>query len=466
MLKRYQRVIGNLFRLVDIGVIGSAWIIAFWLRFDVRYIEVTKGFPSFETYAALLPLIMFLWTIVFSTMNVYSSKRMLRRTQEVFLILKAHCIAVLLFISITFIFTEYRYSRGVILAFAGIGGFLLIAFRLTLRNILRALRKRGYNLRHVLIVGNGTLVEDVSYLIHRFPELGLRAVGVAAPSDSEKNVFYKTPKIGTYEQIPEIVQKHLIDQVIIALSRQDYSKMDQIVRSLKKQTAEIRIIPDIHEYVTLGCEIEDFNGHPMVSVTHSPLQGWATLLKRWTDIVISVIALLLLSPILILISVLVKLSSPGPIFYSQERMGLDGKTFKMYKFRSMKQDAETKTGAVWAQANDDRRTWIGGFLRSSSLDELPQLWNVLRGDMSIVGPRPERPIFVEKFKDEIPSYMLRHKVKSGITGWAQVNGWRGNTSLERRIECDLYYIRNWSYLLDLKIIFMTFWKGFINKNAY
>ncbi|MGZ3709425.1 MAG: exopolysaccharide biosynthesis polyprenyl glycosylphosphotransferase, partial [Bdellovibrionota bacterium] len=225
-------------------------------------------------------------------------------------------------------------------------------------------------------------------------------------------------------------------------------------------------VPDIHEYVTLGCEVEDFEGMPVVHINDSPLAGWGALAKRMTDMLVSAVALTLLSPLLALIALAVRLSSSGPIFYRQERMGLDGRTFGMIKFRSMRVDAEDSTGAVWAKPGDERRTPIGAFLRATSIDELPQLWNILIGDMSLVGPRPERPVFVQRFRGEIPHYMLRHKVKAGLTGWAQIHGWRGDTSLERRIECDLYYIRNWSYSLDWKIMLLTLWKGFVNKNAY
>jgi Undecaprenyl-phosphate glucose phosphotransferase len=218
--------------------------------------------------------------------------------------------------------------------------------------------------------------------------------------------------------------------------------------------------------VTLGCEIEDFDGLPVVNLNDSPLDGWGSVAKRATDMVVSGFALIVLSPVLVFIALAVRLTSRGPIFFKQERMGMDGRTFPMLKFRSMKVDAEEKTGAVWARPNDDRRTPIGTLLRATSLDELPQLWNILRGDMSLVGPRPERPVFVSQFRREIPHYMLRHKVKAGLTGWAQVNGWRGDTSLSKRIECDLFYIRNWSYFFDLKIILLTFWRGFVNKNAY
>jgi Undecaprenyl-phosphate glucose phosphotransferase len=243
-------------------------------------------------------------------------------------------------------------------------------------------------------------------------------------------------------------------------------ELDRLLDLLKDETIDVRLVPDVHRYVTLGCEIEDFDGLPIVRINDSPVMGWGGIAKRATDAVASALLLLMLSPLLVLIAVLIKLTSRGPILYVQERMGLDGRSFAMLKFRSMRVDAEAQTGAVWAHASDNRRTAFGTFLRKTSLDELPQLWNVLRGDMSLVGPRPERPVFVSKFRKEIPHYMLRHKVRAGITGWAQVNGWRGNTSLDRRIECDLFYIRNWSYALDLKILTMTIWKGFIDKNAY
>jgi putative colanic acid biosynthesis UDP-glucose lipid carrier transferase len=256
----------------------------------------------------------------------------------------------------------------------------------------------------------------------------------------------------------------------IEFTKNDLKEKDDdnasILNLLKTQTVDIQFIPDIHEYATLGCEIEDFDGLPIININHSPLAGWGFLVKRFSDILFSATALILFCPVFIILAILIKWSSQGSIFYKQERMGLDGVTFYMLKFRSMHENAEKASGAVWASAQDSRRTRLGAFLRRTSLDELPQFWNVLVGNMSLVGPRPERPIFIKKFKEEIPHYMLRHKVKAGMTGWAQVSGWRGNTSLDKRIECDLYYIRNWSFLFDLKILILTFWKGFMNKNAY
>ncbi len=466
MLKRYHHIVGGAFRVIDACVIGMTWIISYWLRFKLPLIEVTKGFPPFRTYAALTPLVMILWAMVFSWVRVYPSGRMLRRTDEAHLIVRAHLTSLLLFIAMTYLFSEYKYSRAVIIYFGVLGGVLLVSFRLFLRNTLRAIRKRGFNLRHLVVVGEGSAVETLILRIEKFPELGLRIAGIVVHESSTAQSVAGKSVLGKFSELSEILIKTKADRIVIALPRQQYAELDRVLASVKDETIDVQLIPDVHEYVALGCEIEDFDGLPIVNLNDSPLDGWGALAKRITDVLVSTITLIVLSPALLLIALAVKLTSRGPVLYGQERMGLDGRTFKMIKFRSMRQDAEESSGAVWAKAGDDRRTTIGTFLRATSLDELPQFWNVLVGDMSLVGPRPERPVFVSRFRTEIPHYMLRHKVKSGITGWAQVNGWRGNTSLDRRIECDLYYIRNWSYGLDWKIMVLTLWKGFINKNAY
>ena len=466
MLKRYHHIVGGIFRVVDASVIGLTWLAAYWLRFYIPFIEITKGLPPFEKYASLCPVVVGVWLAVFSYSRVYTARRMLRRTDEIYLILKAHGISMLFFLALTYFFSEYKYSRAVMLYFGIMSGILLVTFRLMLRNSLREARKRGLNLRYVLGVGEGIALETLIQKLEKFPELGLRVTGVVTHPDSPLKEVAGKGVIGHFPQIRECVQKTGTDQVVIALPRNQSGSLDSILELLKNETIDIQLIPDLHEYITLGCTIEEFEGLPMVLINGSPLQGWGAIIKRITDVFFSGLALVLLAPIFLLIAMLIRLTSKGPIFYSQERMGLDGRTFRMLKFRSMKQDAEAKSGAVWARPDDDRRTRLGSFLRSTSLDELPQFWNVLVGDMSLVGPRPERPIFVDQFREDIPNYMLRHKVKAGITGWAQVNGWRGNTSLNRRIECDLYYIRNWSYGLDWKIMILTFWKGFINKNAY
>ena len=466
MLKRYHRFVGGLFRVSDAVLVGAVWLLSYWLRFTLPLVPITKGFPEFSTYSALTPLVVVLWVLIFSAMGVYQSTRMLRRTHEAHAVIRAHGTALLVFITLTYLFSEYKYSRGVVVYFGILSGILLVASRLVVRNTLREVRRRGYQQQKVLVVGDGSAARGVIYRVNRFPELGMRVVGVLMSETAQESTFEKQPVLGTYAQMVAVLKQHSVDLVVIALPRRQSMQADTLLELLKDETVDIQLIPDVFEYVTLGCEIEDFDGIPVVRVNDSPLEGWGFVAKRTTDVLVAGIALLLLSPVFLLLALLVKLTSRGPVFFEQERMGMDGRLFRMIKFRTMIADAEKQTGPVWASSEDARRTPIGTFLRSTSLDEIPQFWNVFKGEMSLVGPRPERPIFVEKFRTEVPHYMLRHKVKAGITGWAQINGWRGNTSLDQRIECDLYYIRNWSYWMDWKIMFMTLWKGFINKNAY
>jgi Undecaprenyl-phosphate glucose phosphotransferase len=342
----------------------------------------------------------------------------------------------------------------------------LVCVRPALHSLVRLVHRKGYRTRNVLLVGQGRALDQLIDRIARFPELGLNIVGVLVPESLGTAPVAGYPVLGHLEDASRAVRETQAHKVLIALGRQQWADLERLLASIQDETIDIQIVPDLHEFATLGCAVEDFDGLPVVSLNESPLLGWHALMKRLTDILLSGFALALGAPVFGLVSLAVKLTSPGPIFYGQERVGLDGRRFKMYKFRSMRVDAEAQSGAVWAKASDDRRTPIGALLRATSLDEIPQFWNVLVGHMSLVGPRPERPVFVDQFRHQISHYMLRHRVKAGVTGWAQVNGWRGDTSLDERILCDLYYIRHWSYLFDLKILFLTLWKGFVNKNAY
>ena len=263
-----------------------------------------------------------------------------------------------------------------------------------------------------------------------------------------------------------MIREFKVDQIFIALPLQANDRLEQILENLGEETVDIKVVPDLLHYMNIQSGVEELDGLPIVNLAESPLYGWNVVVKRTSDIILSIFALLITAPFMLLVALLIKAESRGAVFYRQERVGLDRRVFSMLKFRSMKEEAESSTGPVWAKENDERRTRIGEILRKTSLDELPQLFNVLKGEMSLVGPRPERSVFIEDFKHSIPNYMLRLKMKAGLTGWAQVNGWRGNTSLEKRIECDLFYIKNWSLLFDLKIILMTFWRGFINRHAY
>ena len=466
MLRHYQLTMGVAARLSDAVIIALVWLSSFALRFEVPFVEVTKGFPAFSTYAALTPLIVILWALVLDTQGVYKVHKLSASQSEVVSLVRAHCLALLSFIALTYVFSEYRYSRGVVLYFGGLGAFALVAGRIFVRVFFRLLRRRGLRARGVLVVGDGESAKLVIRKVTQNPELGLELRGVLVPPGSTATEVGQLPVLGTFDEIGAVLTRASVNHVLIALPRQQWAALDPILDKIQDETIGIQVVPDVHEYVTIGCDVEAFDGIPIVSLNESPLVGARALVKRLTDIAFSGLALIVLSPLLFVIAAAVKLTSRGPVFYRQERMGLDGRTFPMYKFRSMRVDAEAATGAVWARKGDDRRTPIGAFLRATSLDELPQFWNVFAGDMSLVGPRPERPVFVNQFRSKIVHYMLRHKVKAGITGWAQVNGWRGDTSLDERIRCDLHYIRNWSYFLDIKILFLTIWKGFVNRNAY
>jgi Undecaprenyl-phosphate glucose phosphotransferase len=457
---------GYLLQICDAGVIAGAWLGTHWIYQLIEPFSTSIPRLELSSASTMAPLVGVLWVAVLGFCRVYESRRMLGTVAELQVIAKAHCVAFLALL-VASLRTQQSADAHVFLpCFAVTGGVALLAFRLALRGALRSLRARGVNLRHILAVGEGATMESLIARFDEYPELGLRVVGVVTDDGSYVNQVGGVSVIGHFRDISDCIMRTCVDEVLISLPPEQTPKLDRLLGLLKDETLDIRLVPDVHRYITLGCRVDEFEGTPIVRINDSPLVGLGAFAKRTTDVVLSALALVVLSPLLFLIGLLVKLDSPGPIIYAQERLGLNGRCFRMLKFRSMRADAESKTGAVWCQPSDDRRTAFGAFLRKTSLDELPQLWNVLCGDMSLVGPRPERPVFVDQFRKEIPNYMLRHKVHAGITGWAQVNGWRGNTSLNARIECDLFYIRNWSYLLDLKILLLTIWKGFVNKNAY
>lgn len=463
MLKRYYQVFGSLLIVSDALGLVLAWWISYYLRFYTQIVPVTKGIPPFSPYSALTVPVVLLWITVFSYFRLYRSSRIMRRTTELGQVLRAHGTAVALLASLTWVVTEYQFSRGVIAFFAVVAAVFLLLPRLLLRNFLRNLVAKGIRKRQVLVLGTGVSAMAAVDRMRRMPELGFQIKGFLT-IDGKSAAKLPAPVLGRYEE----VNAHLagVDEIIVALPRHEADRQDEILRALEDAVQGVQLVPDLYEYVVVGCAVDDFDSLPVVALNESPIDPMGAFWKRSFDLALSAAALLVLSPVYLFIALLVKLTSRGPVFYGQERMGLDGQTFLMWKFRSMRVDAEKETGAVWAKKNDDRRTPIGAFLRSTSLDEIPQFWNVLRGQMSLVGPRPERPEFVYQFRGHVPRYMLRHKVKAGITGWAQINGWRGDTSLEKRIECDLYYIRNWSLAFDVKILLLTAVRGFIHKNAY
>lgn len=449
----------------DICVVIASWLGAYYTRFAL--FEASKGVPPISLYAAALFAIVPVWAVSMQVGGLYKQMRSDSRFDEYFRIVYTSTIAVTIMMAMAFFYREYTFSRIIILLFWGFSIFGLVTSHSMVRAVLRRARAKGYNLRYVLIVGAGELGQALAEKFARHPESGLKVVGLLGDSADEigkKVNGYEV--IGSIDQLKEKIGEHNIDQIFIALPSHLTERLAKTMSLLGEETVDVKLAPDILQYISLRGGVEDFEGIPIISLTESPIYGWNRALKLVFDFIFSIVFIIIALPVMIAIAVAIKLESKGPAIYRQRRMSLDGNPFTLYKFRSMKIGAEDDTGPVWSTKEDDRKTRIGEFIRKTSLDELPQLFNVLKGQMSLVGPRPERPEFVEKFKGDIPKYMLRHKVKSGITGWAQVNGWRGSTSLVKRIEYDLYYIENWSLLLDIKIIWLTVWKGFINDHAY
>ena len=452
---------------LDLFFIALAWFLAYLVRFEAGFIGVTKEVPPWGQHLPLLIIILLVCGVVFNMMGLYRTKRLTSLPNEIFDLIKAMTVSILVFVFLTYFFKEYRYSRLTILCFWLISILFTGLSRSFARRVLRSLRKRDYNLRYVLILGEEGLGRKLVQSFQAHPELGLKAIGFLSDSQEKVGQMIEGVRvIGTHADLHEALKRGGIDQVFIALPFHLHGKIKDILASLRNELVNIKVVSDLYDFVTLRGGVEELDGLPIINIQDTPLLGWGKIAKRAMDVAFSSVGFLLLGLPMGLIAVLVKLTSPGPVFYDQERMGFDGEIFRMLKFRSMTADAERETGPVWAKPNDPRRTPVGKILRKTNLDELPQLFNVLKGEMSLVGPRPERPELIEKFKHNIPNYMLRHKIKAGLTGWAQVNGWRGNTSLEKRIEHDLYYIENWSISFDLRILFMTLWKGLISKHAY
>jgi Undecaprenyl-phosphate glucose phosphotransferase len=467
LLKKYNQVFISLLFFSDLFAIAISWLLAYLLRFEAGIIDVTKGVPSWSQHLPLMVILLIVCGVVFHLVGLYRPRRFSTIPKELSEIIKALTISILIFVFLTYFFKEYRYSRLTILNFWVLSIFWVGLLRVLSRNLLKALRRREYNLRYVLILGDGELGQKLLHSFDAHSELGLKAVGFL--SDSEEKVGQITDGlrvIGTFEGLHEVLRRQKVDQVYLALPFHQHEKIRHILSSLKNELVDIKVVSDLYDFIRLGGGIDDLDGLPIINIQDTPLHGWGKIAKRALDLFVAFMGILILSPFMFIIGAVIKLTSHGPIFYKQKRMGLDGEIFEALKFRSMMVDAERDTGPVWAKSNDSRRTSIGKILRETSLDELPQLFNILKGEMSLVGPRPERPELIDQFKHKIPKYMLRHKIKAGLTGWAQVNGWRGNTSLEKRIEHDLYYIENWSISFDLRILFLTIFKGVINRHAY
>lgn len=469
MIKDNQKVLNRMHVVMDAVITTMSYTLAYILKFYIFNAGATGvGVLPPKDYFSVLFFLIPGYVLLYYSCNVYGPKRTGKQQREIASIIKANTIGMALYIVILYLFVrEIHYSRSMMAIFYVLNIVITTISRIILRKTLRSMRRRGYNLKHVLVVGYSRAAESYIDRLQWNPQWGYVVCGVLDDTVPRGTLYKGVKVLGDIDNLSIILQENKLDEIAIALSLKDYDRLEEIVNICEKSGVHTKFIPDYNSLIPSRPYTEDLMGLPVINIRYVPLSNTGNMvIKRAMDIVGSLFGIILVSPLLLLIAITIKLTSPGPIIFKQERVGLHNAPFYMYKFRSMEQQTEEDEKKAWTVKNDPRVTPIGKFLRRTSLDELPQLFNILKGDMSLVGPRPERPLFVEKFKEEIPRYMIKHQVRPGLTGWAQVNGYRGDTSIRKRIEYDLYYIENWTLSFDIKIIFLTFFTGFINKNAY
>ena len=469
MIRDNQKYFNRLLVLLDALVITATYWLAWflWLSGMVRENDPDTGILSVQVYLIAFLAIVPEYLILYNRFDLYSSKRTAKTVYEIFNIIKANTIGLLAVMVVLFAINIPDFSRGMVGVFYGINIVAESLMRKSVRYGLRSMRKKGYNVKHILLVGYSRAGEEYINKIKANPEWGYEVCGILDDHVPVGAVYKGVRVTGEIDSLPAILKENQLDEIGITLSLADYERLESIVNTCEKTGVHTKFIPDYNSVIPSRPYLEDLDGLAVVNIRRVPLANMANMLmKRIVDIIGALFAIVLSSPFMLAAAIGVKLTSRGPLIFKQERVGLHNKSFQMYKFRSMEVQADADEKKGWTTKNDPRVTKVGRILRSTSIDELPQLFNVLKGDMSLIGPRPERPLFVEKFKEEIPRYMIKHQVRPGITGWAQVNGYRGDTSIKKRIEYDLYYIENWSMGFDFKILFLTFFKGFINKNAY
>ncbi|MBM4160132.1 MAG: undecaprenyl-phosphate glucose phosphotransferase [Ignavibacteria bacterium] len=453
----------------DIVAIEAAFLFSYWLRFYsplTSVAPVTLGVPPLDAYVEGSLVVAPVWLFLFNSRKMYSARRSVYFSDEFFAIVRLVTIGMLIVMAAAFFYRAFSYSR---LVFALLGFFAVLfisAGRLAVMKFEQYWYARGKDLKQVIIVGTNSTARRVYSNIVANPSLGYKVLGYFSVNGLGEMDLTHAPFLGRIEKVPEFIKEHVVDIVLVSLTYREHPQLYELVRDCEGLNTEIMMVPDMLELMTSGMRIKELEGIPFIRIKSVPLTTWNVILKRTFDLTFSSIVLFLCSPLFAVIALLIKLDSKGPLFYVQERVGLDGKPFQLIKFRTMKVDAEKETGPIWARKDDPRRTRIGKFLRRFSLDELPQLVNVLKGDMSVVGPRPERRHFVDQFKKEVPRYLDRHRVKTGMTGWAQVNGLRGNAPIEERTKYDVYYVENWSIVFDLKIVMKTLRAVVFGTDAY
>nr|WP_290459316.1 undecaprenyl-phosphate glucose phosphotransferase [Romboutsia ilealis] len=464
MIRENQKFLNNIQIIVDMVIIVVSFLFAYYIRFYILDGHISMSFKEFFIPILIsIPMYLLLYTIF----DLYTAKRTKSIYKEIFDIVKVNFAGALILILGLYVFKIVNFSRVTLAIFIILNTTITSINRICLRYTLRKYRKKGLNQKHCLIIGATNTSKELINRINKNKHWGYNVVGIIDNHKNNDEYFEGFKVIGNFEDIEYVLDHKHIDIVFIAISAEEYIHIGSLLKACERGGVKTNIIPYYHKYVPAKPRMDDLDGLTMVDTRYVPLDSYIMAFsKRIFDIVFSLFAIILASPIMLLSVIMIKLTSPGPVIYKQERVGLNRKKFYMYKFRSMKVQTEEEEKTKWSTKNDPRKTKWGSFMRKTSIDELPQFFNVLKGDMSIIGPRPERPYFVEKFRDEIPRYMIKHQVRPGITGWAQVSGFRGDTSIEGRIEHDLEYIENWTFFFDIKIVFLTIFNGFVNKNAY
>ena len=468
MIKDNQKYFNRLQVVLDALVIAFSYWLSWVAKFMLPFFgKVEKGALPFVTYMQLLILIVPCYLILYYGCGLYTPKRVQGRRLEFANIAKANLLGFLSITLVLYMIKEMHISRTMLGIFLVINSLLELLERNAIRYVLRKMRKKGYNQKHILLVGYSRAAEEYINRIIENPQWGYTVRGILDDHVEAGTIYRGIKVVGRIANLPVILPENKLDEIAITLGLNEYFRLEEIAALCEKSGVHTKFIPDYHNIIPTKPYTEDLLGLPVVNIRYVPLSNtFNAMVKRLMDVVGSLCCIILFSPIMLAACLGIKLTSPGPLIYRQVRVGLHNRSFEMYKFRSMEVQPETEETKAWTVKNDPRVTGIGKFMRKTSIDELPQLFNVLKGDMSLVGPRPERPFFVEKFREEIPRYMVKHQVRPGMTGWAQVNGYRGDTSILKRIDCDLYYIENWTLGLDIKILFLTVFRGFVNKNAY
>lgn len=451
--------------LIDTLVIAVSYLGAWVIRFLGPFESYRT--LSFEQYMFVLVFLIPGYLLLYQAFTLYTPSRMQGRRLVLANIIKANTLGLLITLFTFYLLKIQHLARGVFFIFYALNICLTWIYRMTIFYVQGDIHKRGLNQRQTLLVGYSRAAEEYIDRIQANPQWGYVVRGILDDNVPAGTVYKGVKVIGRIANLMVILPANRLDEIAITLGLSEYYRLEEIVALCEKSGVHTKFIPDYNKIIPTKPYTEDILGLPVINIRYVPLNNtFNALVKRVMDIVGSICAIIVSLPVMLLMCILIKVTSPGPLIYKQERVGLHNKTFWMYKFRSMEIQPESEEKKAWTVKNDPRVTPIGKFMRRTSIDELPQLFNILKGDMSLVGPRPERPFFVEKFREEIPRYMVKHQVRPGLTGWAQVNGYRGDTSIRKRIDCDLYYIENWTIGFDIKILFLTVFKGFINKNAY